>query len=314
MPLSFVPHALLQPRVSAMAEHLPHALGGSVEAVHRARVASRRLREALPIVGEAAGHRRLQEAVRQVRRVTRAFGPVRELDVTLQLLDDLAATRPPLAPAARLVRRLVRAQRERRRAVMLTTLDASQVARTRKAVEKVASRLARRPDGGAWRRVLVSRARGRADDLIDTIENAGLLFDPVRLHEVRIAAKKLRYALELAGEARLASTARMVATLKGSQAQLGRLHDLQVLLVFARAPEINAMSRYRKPLAALRDHIERECHREHARYLRRRVGLRGVCERVPDLFSKARAPGVPPAGDADAAARRRTSPPEVHHG
>ena len=41
----------LSKRRSALAKHLPKALTGDSHAVHQARVASRRLRETLPIVG-----------------------------------------------------------------------------------------------------------------------------------------------------------------------------------------------------------------------------------------------------------------------
>jgi CHAD domain-containing protein len=124
------------------------------------------------------------------------------------------------------------------------------------------------------------------------------LFDPARLHAVRIAAKKLRYTLEMAGEARAATTASLVRTLKRLQEQLGRLHDLQVLLLFARSPEIDAIPRNRKPLAALRALVERECHREHARYLRNRTRIFGVCQRVRDAFDRPRTALSNPEGSS----------------
>ena len=59
---------------------MPGAVGGDAEALHQARVASRRIREALPL--EIRPPRKL---MRQVRRITRALGPVRELDVALMV-------------------------------------------------------------------------------------------------------------------------------------------------------------------------------------------------------------------------------------
>jgi CHAD domain-containing protein len=303
MPLASLPVALLEPRLSALVAHLPDALGGGVRSIHQARVASRRLREVLPVVGIAAGHRRLQRAVRRVRRVTRALGPVRELDVTLQLLGDLADSPSVPAQAVRFARRAVGTERYRRRATMLEGLDARAVERTREAVEAVLTKVRNTPDDGAWLATLAARALTRAEALADTIGDVGLLFDPARLHVVRIAAKKLRYTLELTAEARLAATARLVTTLKESQEQLGRLHDLQVLLVFVRSAEIEGGPRLRQPLATLRDVIEQECHREHARYLRRRGRLIAVCDAVAEsLRRESRATNSngdrPRAGDA----------------
>jgi CHAD domain-containing protein len=284
MPVASVPCALLGPRLAALARHLPQALDGRVTSVHQARVASRRLREVLPVVGLAAGPRRLRRALRRVKRVTRAFGPVRELDVTLELLDEIAGGHPDLRFPTRLVRRLVVHERDRRRVTMLDALDRDEVQRTCDAVRSVLERLMTVRDDGGWRGVLARRAMDRAGVLIDSIADVSLLFDPARLHQVRIAVKKLRYALELSGDARLLPARRLVATLKGAQAGLGRLHDLQVLLVFARAPEIDTVARYRKPLAALRDVVERECRREHARYVRRRPRLLHVCDATMDAL------------------------------
>jgi CHAD domain-containing protein len=54
-----------------------------LRSVHQARVASRRLREALPVLRASVHQSRLGRVRRQVRRMTRALGPVRELDVAL---------------------------------------------------------------------------------------------------------------------------------------------------------------------------------------------------------------------------------------
>ena len=62
---------------------------GDVTSVHRARVASRRLREVLPVLAEAAGSDALDRGGKQVRRITRALGPVRELDVALGHLAEM---------------------------------------------------------------------------------------------------------------------------------------------------------------------------------------------------------------------------------
>ena len=62
--------------------------------MHRARVATRRLREALPVLdGERRGLRRLRK---DLRALTRALGPVRELDVTLGLIVRLLHDEPAL--------------------------------------------------------------------------------------------------------------------------------------------------------------------------------------------------------------------------
>ena len=60
---------------------------GDVRALHRTRVASRRLREILPVLQLDPGvARRLG---RRLRKVTQRLGAVRELDVLCLLLDEL---------------------------------------------------------------------------------------------------------------------------------------------------------------------------------------------------------------------------------
>jgi CHAD domain-containing protein len=291
---------LLAPRQVALERHLPGGLRGSVTAVHQARVASRRLREVLPLL-QGAGPKRVRRATREVRRITQALGPVRELDVTLQLLADLQASRPDLGAAVRLVRRAVAMERRLRRQAMIDALTPEAVAKVIRTVRALGARLDRAEDDrGEWRRLLASRAADRGARLEAAIEDVGLLFDAARLHQVRIAAKKLRYTLELMAEAGLAPTARLVRILRGGQDQLGRLHDLQVLLLFVKQAEDGAGRAARTPLSALRDLIERECHREHARYLRRRPSFVDCCRRVA-----ARASDRAPVGAAQAFERRR---------
>src|SRR5262245_20241520 len=70
---------LLAPRTAALAAAVTPALAGDTGGVHQARVASRRLREVIPVVGGPLAL--VARAKREVRGVTRALGPVRELDV-----------------------------------------------------------------------------------------------------------------------------------------------------------------------------------------------------------------------------------------
>ncbi|MEO8070453.1 MAG: CHAD domain-containing protein, partial [Acidobacteriota bacterium] len=74
-----------------LAMHLQGAIDGHVGAVHRSRVASRRLREVLAVMLAIAPGKPADRARREMRRVTRALGPVREIDVALEALDELGA-------------------------------------------------------------------------------------------------------------------------------------------------------------------------------------------------------------------------------
>jgi CHAD domain-containing protein len=83
MPSPPLPVRILRQRLVALLDALPAATSGDVVSVHRARVASRRLREVLPVLADAAGTHHLGRASKDVRRITRALGPIRELDVAI---------------------------------------------------------------------------------------------------------------------------------------------------------------------------------------------------------------------------------------
>jgi len=76
---------------------------GDVRAVHRTRVASRRLREVLPIL--QLDPEVSEKLSRRLRKVTQRLGVVRELDVLLALIDELAGSdRYPTTALARVGR------------------------------------------------------------------------------------------------------------------------------------------------------------------------------------------------------------------
>jgi CHAD domain-containing protein len=197
-PPAFVDPAsrVLHARLIRLLHALPAAQAGDVTSVHQARVASRRLREALPVAGPPQADAAWRRARRHARRITRALGPVRELDVALETLAEFEQ-RGVAAPAALArVRAAIAADRQARRREMLDELSPMRLQKLKRHLSGMAA--ARAPSdrdealAGAARRVAVRAAR-----LKDAIEHAGLVYLAERLHQVRIAAKKLRYAMEL---------------------------------------------------------------------------------------------------------------------
>src|SRR5260370_39500596 len=77
---------LLKTRLDRFARMLPGVEAGELRALHRARVASRRLRELLPVLQLHPDATR--KHLRRLRNVTERLGAVRELDVLLLLIDE----------------------------------------------------------------------------------------------------------------------------------------------------------------------------------------------------------------------------------
>src|SRR5690349_15455091 len=220
---------LLDRRARALRRQLAAAVAGKDTGVHQARVASRRLREALPVLTEGLHHTKAGKATRKVRRLTQALGTVRELDVTLHLIDELAETPAIPRPALGEVRAAVIEAREKRRAVMLERVAKVNTAKLSRRLSEVGTALATPTPGHNWRPALALRIVRRARRLEKAIDHAGQIYAPEALHVVRIAAKKLRYALEIADESGVAPCAATVRAIKRVQDTLGRLHDLQML-------------------------------------------------------------------------------------
>jgi len=265
---------LLSTRVAALDTAVPAAIGGEPVGVHQARVASRRLREVVPVLAPVAPS--ASRAGEAVRRVTRALGPVRELDVTAAIYAEWIAESPrhPLAHAA--VGRTLARARATAIVTMRRTLSPAELARLRLALDALGGEAA----GVAVAEVAATaqaRVTERARRVVRALDRLGILYAPERLHAVRIAVKQLRYALEVRGRLRRVPTAALLRHLRAVQETLGRAHDLHVLGEHLRQVEARLVMRSR-PAAAdvgrLASEIDDACRTRHAAFLRRRVALR----------------------------------------
>jgi CHAD domain-containing protein len=280
-----------QKRLDAFVRELPGVGQGNVEALHSTRVASRRLRELLPLMdmdGDASG-----KLDRRLRRVIKQLGAVRELDVLMLLIEEFQRNRQYPPAALQQVKTAAGHVRDATRGRLMAKLSTAKLeklaSRLRRAAEAVESDDAavRRPNATArtraWLWALDARLARRAANLRSAIDIASGLYVPKRLHDVRIALKKLRYAAELSTEVGRRGMTADVAALKTAQDLLGRLHDLEVLLVWGREvqaslspPDLMAW----KALGALVHAVEDDCRRLHARYMRDRMALIAFTDRI----------------------------------
>lgn len=150
----------------------------------------------------------------------------------------------------------------------------------------------------------VSRERigGQAVRLRRAVEHAAGVYFPNRAHNARIAAKKLRYSVELAQQAGVWTPRHLVSDLREVQGTLGDLHDAQVLLdelerlaadadvggaiarVFAAAPTSGG------EIAMLQYALKSEMAERHAEYLTQRERVSAIvaaCERFAGVSPKA---------------------------
>lgn len=273
--------SLLETRARALRRYLPAAVAGDDKGVHQARVASRRLREAVPVLATGLKGSKSKKAGRKIRRLTRALGTVRELDVTLNLIDELSSSDDLSRPALQDVRLHVVGERDKLRETMLSELAAVDTEKLDRRLLSVSTALAA-DTAGAWKKALASRLISRSRRLTAAIQTAGQLYVPEHLHQVRIGAKKLRYGLELAADARIAGAAAHVRTVKRIQTILGRLHDLQILQSHVAAVQATPQARAgaHEALAAIAGRIEEQCRLLHGKYVSSVPALHAVTAAV----------------------------------
>ncbi len=274
---------LLQQRVTAIRRMLPGAREGDVRAIHQARVATRRLREALPLISAGKAGRRLE---RVARSLTGVLGTVRELDVALQMLQELTRSNGAPASAIAALRSAISNERlilQRDAAKQIDAIDMERL--ERKAVQVLERRAVEGADPvDRQARVLAARRRAarRAQLVEAAVDAAGAIYLPDRLHQVRIAVKKLRYALEIVRDLIRSRAEARIRFLKRMQALLGRMHDLEVLI--ARTRGLQAAAVHDLQLSADLDQLvrrlETEARQLHGRYLAQRRALLDLCNRV----------------------------------
>jgi CHAD domain-containing protein len=212
------------------------------EHVHRMRVASRRLRASMPIFKTCFPGKKYRKWYREIRGLTAALGTARDLDVQITFLEeyhrkylspDTAAE--PAGKGSRGIPGLLRRLKRKRK-------------RLQPKVEEVISSLAKRgiydefdrfisgaamaetkreKPGSLYRKahLTISSRIGR----LLALESSVHIPDAVtRHHQMRIAAKKLRYTLEVFNRLFSGGFKKSLRRLQALQDVLGQIHDCDV--------------------------------------------------------------------------------------
>jgi triphosphatase len=258
-------------------------VGKDPEELHGMRVATRRQRAAWRVFGDAFDLDRTDRYRRRLKLVAGDLGGVRDLDVLIEFGE--AYQRRQSAVEARAFEPLVqswRIQRDAARDVLIRELDSN---RYRKWLDAYVEFL--QADGVGARQVGPTdphRVRDTMPSRIWTAYEVVRAYEPVMrwadvttLHDLRIAAKWLRYTLEFVREALGRDAGPVIEKVVALQDHLGWLHDADVAANLARGYLVEHAGRLSEAESAAigRYLVDRE--RELAR-LRRTVGppWRGV--------------------------------------
>jgi CHAD domain-containing protein len=215
-------------------------LGKDPEELHAMRVATRRQRAAWRVFGDAFDPQRTNKHRRRLKLVAADLGGVRDLDVLIEAAElyqgGLAA------PEARAFDALIQGWRVRRDAARIVLLKELDSGRYRKWVDEYVEFLQTEGKGvlpvGA---VQPHRVRDTMPSRIWTAYEVVRAYEPVMrwadvttLHDLRIAAKWLRYTLEFVREALGRESGPVIEKVVALQDHLGWLHDADVAAGLAR--------------------------------------------------------------------------------
>jgi CHAD domain-containing protein len=296
---AITPINILQNHAATLAGTLPRLYDGDVEAVHDARVASRRIRQVLPLTDQWHRTNTIEAMTDRFREIGRALGRVRDADARLAMLSSLESRIPPAAPSLVVLRGHHDRLRHRLMRKLIKGFERLDVPTVLRNVGEGRTQ-AHRPwvrVGIGWQRQLRRVVKQRAQATCESVHHTTGVYFPNRLHGTRIAVKKCRYAVEIAGETGVGpGVDDVLRFLKNTQDVLGDLHDRQILI-----DELSAMD---APGPAEIDplHIrlviqivEADCRDLHAKYLKRRPRLLETCERLESMYSPRRVPTAPVA-------------------
>lgn len=224
-----------------LSKHLEGAWQGSdVEDIHQARVACRRMRAAMNLFGDCFDDELLEDWKKQTKKLLKSFGEARDLDVQIifleQQLKSITPEQKGLCPG---INKILSCWREKRAAVQTQVIRAVRNVQRKHIFDEIKDRLENflRELETEKKSMKSSAVCLRASQQIHqhvivmlekfpAIENP---LDAAAHHQIRIAAKKLRYVMEICNEAlKDKKLKKGIKSAKQLQALLGEMHDCDV--------------------------------------------------------------------------------------
>jgi len=241
--LAFAADALLEHLLGMTREIDGVRVADDIEYVHRMRVASRRMRNALSLFGDLLPGKRTEQWPKAIKRVTKSLGAARDADVQVDFLqrffvDAKADGRLQKQHEPGLNRLLLRLRqhREKQQPQVLRAMDELE--------HEVAPAMERwlhevRTATLDTPRVSASLRREASERVLQRTQEV-LAFEPYvrqpehseRLHEMRVACKHLRYTLEAFAPQFDRGIKTKIKWVKQMQSTLGDLHDSDVWIDF----------------------------------------------------------------------------------
>ncbi len=214
------------------------------DGIHDMRVASRRLRSALRDFSPYVPTRHLLNSLHEIKVLADGLGQVRDQDVAVIALDELALKAPrQVSPGIQAIATIRRTRRDEALTQLTRILDQDLVAQLQEnflaALDSgLSSTQTKKSSQGTQSRKAVTYRDVARDTILERLKEFEELSDsfyhPLKakpLHKMRIATKRLRYALELFEQCWGKPIAFLARKLAAIQSELGDLHDCDVWIV-----------------------------------------------------------------------------------
>jgi CHAD domain-containing protein len=211
-------------QLRAMTAEHDKAMTGDVEAIHRLRVATRRLRAALRMLREVAPSADADSAAEELGWLCGAIGAVRDFDVLAELLQERATRlEADFIRALEPLSAAVRHQRATEQERLAAALDSE---RYRGLVQRLGG-VAPEPasDSVALGAVAARLVRPQLRAMLRAGAGLDEASPQETLHRLRVRVKKLRYALEPLRAIGGKSVRKMLRRLERVQERVGMYHD-----------------------------------------------------------------------------------------
>jgi len=209
--------------------------GKDIEALHRMRVASRRLRSALRVFEDVFYPKKINKWRKRVRKIGRTLGVARELDIQIRFID-LVKDKVKDRGNRKGLKELREDLKKQRRAVQKKIVAVLDSPATKKKLSSLRSHLKdllKKKEEGAW-----DVLRPKCEELVlahldDLLSYEPFVHSPEKvqeLHQMRIAAKNLRYTLEILESFYGKGFKKFSTAARAIQDVLGDLHEYDVWL------------------------------------------------------------------------------------
>jgi len=227
-------HAVLTTRLGELVALRKKALAANdPDGVHDMRVAARRLRSVLSDFAPYLRKNHMNSSLKEIKAVADALGEVRDQDVAIRALSALAKKAPAYVTKVlnEVVEERARIRDQARQGLEkilqkndLQRFETSFAAALTGALEVNRKNGARRSYSEVGEEIIHDRLK-------DLAKASCAIYQPLNvepLHELRIAAKRLRYALEVFERCWGAPIANFASRVADMQTVLGDLHDCDV--------------------------------------------------------------------------------------